>query len=307
MPNRPITADERKHWSTLGHILALEAISEISEWTRTDYAFHGGTSLHLSWNSPRFSEDLNFLLSDACDRRLPKIMNRVISRIHENLLKIDHTLLISMTGKSRGRLAEYRFVLSKPGVLGGVTIKAEFWKVDPLYLMSYRSTSKTPAAPADMLGGYTLAVSPILPAGTLTAAYLDKLTAFATRPHLKWRDIFDFWWITNHAGFTPPDDIVSAFLQNLSAYSTVDELKPEEALRKFTTRFSREDMLAAAVKDLKPFLPAGMWNRFWPDTVAEMVDMTLTGVADVAELVAQHPDNIQAAPGPIGAPDGAPV
>lgn len=33
------------------------------------------------------------------------------------------------------------------------------------------------------------------PGATLATAYADKLTAFATRPNLKWRDVFDLWWI----------------------------------------------------------------------------------------------------------------
>lgn len=288
MPNRPITSEERQQWSTLGHMLTLEAISTVSEWTKNEFAFHGGTSLHLSWNSPRFSEDLDFLLNARCADRLAKIMQRVKDRVQDNLINIDPGIVVSMTDKSRDRLADYRLSLSKPGVLGSVMIKAEFWKVEPLYLTQFQSASKTPAAPPDMLGGYTLNVSAILPAAKLGQAYLDKLTAFATRPHLKWRDLFDFWWITNHAAFEPPADLPTRLEQNLSAYNTVDNLPPAAALRLFTTRYTKAHMLDAAEKDLKPFLAPAAWKRMWPDTVEEMIDVSLAGAIAAAEAMEER-------------------
>lgn len=281
--NRPLTIKERREWSAIGHLLALEAISESKEWSSRDFAFHGGTSLHLSWNSPRFSEDLDFLLDKRAAERLTKVMANVKRHMEERLALIQPGLKVTLADKSRDRLGDFRFTLSKPGVLGQVMVKCEFWKVDPTYLQKYNSTTRSPGVPMD-LGGYQLNLSIILPAATLQAAYIDKLTAFATRPFLKMRDVFDFWWITHNAQFEPPRDLAERLLQNLSVYETVDNLPPADALRAFGRR-SEEEMMAAAEKDLKPFLSPSMWERFWPDTVRTMVQDSLQGAKKAATVV----------------------
>jgi hypothetical protein len=66
------------------------------------------------------------------------------------------------------------------------------------------------------LGGYRLNLNIMLPAATLQSSYVDKLTAFATRPFLKMRDIFDFWWISNNAQFELPKDLADRLLHNRS-------------------------------------------------------------------------------------------
>jgi predicted nucleotidyltransferase component of viral defense system len=286
MINRHITAEEKKHWSALGHLLTLEAIAEVTEWSGDKLAFQGGTSLHLSWNSPRFSEDLDFLLEESAAKRLSKVMGAVSHRVQERLALIDPAFKVQMKDKSRERMGDFRLTLSKPGIIGSVMLKAEFWKVKPVYLQHYKSTPKSPGVPAD-LGGYNLHMNVMMPAATLQAAYFDKLTAFATRPHLKWRDIFDFWWICENSRFEHPktEEIGLRLMRNLSAYQTINDLPAPDALRVFTSRNTPEEMMALAEKDLRPFLTQSMWNRMWPDTVRTMVDYTLREVGSVADLV----------------------
>ncbi len=50
-------------WAQAAHLLFLDSFMQESKWKSDELAFHGGTSLHLSWRSPRYSEDLDFLLS----------------------------------------------------------------------------------------------------------------------------------------------------------------------------------------------------------------------------------------------------
>ena len=73
-----------------------------------------------------------------------------------------------------------------------------------------------------------------MPAATLETAYCDKLTAFATRPYLKWRDIYDLWWIgTQTDAELEVSSIAGQFLHNVSAYQTIVNLSPAQALRRF--------------------------------------------------------------------------
>jgi len=77
-------------------------------------------------------------------------------------------------------------------------------------------------------------ISNPVPAATLETAYCDKLTALATRPYLKWRDLYDLWWIgTQTEARLDLSWVTRQFLHNVSAYRTIDGLSPAQALRKF--------------------------------------------------------------------------
>jgi hypothetical protein len=44
-------------------------------------------------------------------------------------------------------------------------------------------------------------------------------------------------------------------------------------------------MMDAVEMDLRPFLPQTMWNKLWPDTVAEMIDCAVKGAAQAAVVI----------------------
>jgi hypothetical protein len=69
--------------------------------------------------------------------------------------------------------------------------RGEFRRVTAEYLEKYPVALRSPIPPGEMVSR----ISNPVPAATLETAYCDKLTAFATRPYLKWRDIYDLWWI----------------------------------------------------------------------------------------------------------------
>ena len=284
MTKRPITPSERTQWAAMAHLLALQSIGQsetLTNQAERNLAFHGGTSLHLSWGSPRFSEDLDFLLSAKARTRLAKEMDEVVNRMREHLLLIDPELALAVKDKSTDRMGNFHLTLSKPGVLGSVMVKLEFWTVSPTYLERYETTLRTPGVPVN-LGGATVRVNSMLPAATLESAYLDKLTAFATRPHLKWRDLFDFWWLTQAGADTcvhaNNETLCTRFLSHLSAYETVNKLTPDQALKRFALTLGDIDAVAAAAeRDLKPFLPPAMWSQVKGERVIEMVKAARDG------------------------------
>lgn len=304
MNRRHIAESERLGWSTLAHLALLQAIYDTTSWTTGDYAFHGGTSLHLSWNSPRFSEDLDFLLSTAVAKRLDREMAAVADRVRQALVLIDPSLELSFKDRSRkatgqdspapAPMGRFELALSKPGVIGQAMVKLEFWRVAPTYLQGYQTTLRTPGIPLD-LGGLAIRVDAMLPAATLESAYFDKLTAFATRPFLKWRDLFDFWWLHQNADLATiqPAHRVQRFLAHVSAYRTVDDLPPAEALERFADSIAATDELKAATlaradKDLRPFLHKRLWDQLWPQTATAMVELAAGGARQLAALVREH-------------------
>ena len=66
-------------WAQMAHALYLEALMAQAGWSVGDIAFHGGTSLRLSWNSSRYSEDLDFLLS----RKIAEAIGEVCTHLRQ--------------------------------------------------------------------------------------------------------------------------------------------------------------------------------------------------------------------------------
>jgi predicted nucleotidyltransferase component of viral defense system len=290
---QPLNADQATRWSRNVQIHALDALMGESLWNCRQVAFHGGTSLHLSWQSPRFSEDLDFLLAREVEN-LDEIMNRVRKAVEEKFLSEDARFVVEMQDKTRDadRMPVYQVGISHPEVMGKTWVKIEFWRVDADYLSRYTTTSRTPMVPGEMVGQLTHQV----PAADLESAFCDKLTAFATRPFLKWRDIFDLWWIGTQTQ-APLDmaTILPRFQHHLSAYNTLDNLPPAEALRRFTER-DPADVAAKADPELKRWLPERLWRQLHPEGVREMADYAQQVLTAVATALEAPQDNLPALP-----------
>lgn len=111
------------------------------------------------------------------------------------------------------------------------------------------------------------------------------LTAFATRPFLKWRDIYDLWWIgTQTDARLELATVVPQFLHNVSAYDTIDRLSPAQALRKFLEH-DPAGILKRADPDLKRWVPAALWEKLHPRVTAEMIEYTRHALLSVADAI----------------------
>ena len=231
---RRLTPAMATEWAQMAHALYLEALMSQADWGAGEIAFHGGTSLRLSWNSSRYSEDLDFLLSRDAGN-LDKVSRKVAAAIGEMARRVDARFVISMQDKTRdeSRMATYLITVSHPDYTGSARIKAEFWRTQPAYLGQYPTQLRTPQARAASPDSYALTAHPV-PAATLETAYADKLVAFATRPYVKWRDLYDLWWIgTQTAAKLEMRSLCKQFLHNLGAYSTLQGLPPAQALALF--------------------------------------------------------------------------
>lgn len=288
--NRHITPEERAQWASMAHVALLQCIGEAAPWSPGDYAFHGGTSLHLSWNSPRFSEDLDFLLSTHAAKRLKQTMAAIGERLRQTLLVADPPLFAVIKDRSAERMGNFRVTLTRPGVLGSVMVKAEFWLVPPDYLEKYQTASRTPGVPAN-LGSARVRVDTVLPVATIESAYYDKLTAFATRPRLKWRDLFDLWWIDRQLSpETAEHPSVARLHAHLSAYNTADGLSPADAFRRFAGLLDDKEAVAEdAKRDLKPFVSASLWSVLWPAEINNMVELARSRAIKVADILDAEP------------------
>jgi len=282
-----ITQHLANKWAQAAHALFLDSLMREVKWKPGEMAFHGGTSLHLSWRSPRYSEDLDFLLS-----RTAKDVNQVVAKatkhVESKFRRFDPEFTVQLKDRTKNedRMQVFNLSVSHPRIVGNAMVKVDFWKTEDGYLNNYPTELKTPFALGDLSG----IISYPVPAAKLTTAYADKLVAFATRPHLKWRDIYDLWWIGTQTNTDlDREQICMQFQHNISAYTPLNGLAPHKALLEFL-KIDRQLIINKADPDLKLWLPDALWNVIYPDGVNQMVDYVraeLQTLHDEIELIEQ--------------------
>jgi predicted nucleotidyltransferase component of viral defense system len=288
MKKRALSPILALQWAQAAHAQYLNALMSVVDWSAQQFAFHGGTSLHLSWSSARYSEDLDFLLSREVGN-VDKVLAKVLAIMRERFRAMDAQFAIDIKDKSKDpeRMLSFHITVSHAAYIGKAMVKAEFWRTDTAYLVNYPTQFRTPVAP----DGLVVRVMHPVPAATLETAYADKLTAFATRPYLKWRDVYDLWWIgTQSSAQVDVRGATQQFLHNIQAYTPVDGLTPSNALRKFLAN-DRQSIIAKANPDLKRWLPESLWNSLYPNGITQMVDYVFYALQAVADAV----DNLDAA------------
>jgi predicted nucleotidyltransferase component of viral defense system len=282
IPRRPLTPELASQWAASAQYHFLDALMADPQIQYEQIAFHGGTSLHFSWRSPRLSEDLDFLVArSAAD--LNAIVERAGQKVAETFRAEDPQFAIEIQDRTRQeeRMIAYDLRVSHAVYLGKALIKVEFWRVSPEYLVQYPVELRSPIQPGEMVSR----ISNPVPAASLKTAYCDKLTAFATRPYLKWRDIYDLWWIgTQTDARLDLSSVTRQFLHNVSAYQTIDSLSPAQALRKFLENDPAK-VLEKADPDLRRWLPKALWDKLHPRVTTEMVEYVRGALASVADAI----------------------
>ena len=278
--------DLAARWASSAQFRFLDALMADPVLACDQIAFHGGTSLHFSWRSPRRSEDLDFLTALTAEG-IRAAVERAHRRAVEAFLAEDPRFIVDLRDKARSgdRMIAYHLVVSHPDYLGKTLVKVEFWRVDPGYLAGYPVEFRAPVSPGDIVSR----ISNPVPAATLETAYCDKLTAFATRSYLKWRDIYDLWWIgTQTDARLELSTVAPQFLHNVRAYDTIDDLPPAQALRRFLTIHDPEAVIRKADPDLKRWLPDALWARLHPEVTTEMVRYVWYALERVADAIEKN-------------------
>lgn len=294
MRTKPValTREQGMEWAAKMQYQFLNALMEEHSVLSKGLAFQGGTSLHFSWRSPRLSEDLDFLISSRVEEELmARAVTNALQKTREAFLTEDPNFQIEIKDKSRDpdRMLVFHLTAANPQYVGKSMVKVEFWKVTPEYLAKYPTELRSPMKNGDMVS----TVSNAAPAAALETAYCDKLTAFATRPYLKMRDVFDLWWIGTQtdADLAMPK-VTAQFLHNVTAYETINDLAPAAALRKFLEQ-DPEAMFIKAEEELKQWLPEQVWQRYYPEGVRQMIDYTREALSAVADAI-ERPESVSA-------------
>lgn len=294
---RHATAEEKRQWADLGHIAFLDALMYVAPFEIKDIAFQGGTSLHLGWGSPRFSEDLDFLVGRAdAHEIMRKGASAVVRRMTRLLMGHDQRLQVEMRDKTKNgdRMLVFDLVISHADCLGVTKVKTEFWCVPSEYLAQYPSVLRTPILRSGDLMGRIESELP-MPTARLDAILADKIVALAYRGRVKWRDIFDVWWLAEQMERYAPAftirDLAAAAERHATAYEG-------PGLRAGLSSFlqQRERLLSGEGCDLDRWLPQPLSRLLVPDRVPDMVIVTLS-IVDLAVLVLDHPESREASRG----------
>ncbi|MHB1287560.1 MAG: nucleotidyl transferase AbiEii/AbiGii toxin family protein [Leptospirales bacterium] len=269
--------DTKQNVAQTVQILILDAMSRNTSWTVNDIVFQGGTSLSLAYRSPRFSEDLDFIVSK--DLAFPKELSRISSYVCDGLQTSfpGSVVRLSEEKTERNPLHLFMFAIDLPGTHGSVHVKTEFYKVEPDLVRGYDGEYRT------LFG--KMNISPLFSVATTKQIFVDKMFAIGNRGFIKWRDLFDVWWLESHSGLSV--DRIASFPEMFDRCAALYQKVPSDAapglIRFIDTQTS--DLVLLAEKDLKPWISENLWERFYPDVVRKMVETSKKNCETVLDMI----------------------
>jgi predicted nucleotidyltransferase component of viral defense system len=290
MPKRNLTATERFELRQIMHVATLEALLASRRWSPGDLVFQGGTSLHLAHGSPRFSEDLDFLVDSSLS--LGSIGKSIERRLAGSAwLPADAALKVTKAKDGHNPHA-FDVAVGGENMIGSVKVKVEMWAADKDAAIAPLRIS---VVPVRLTSGPQAGMQAFVPAADLQEIHADKIFAVAARPYLKPRDVFDLHWLRkNHA----PGEIGAVTLRDMQTrLATYPNTTLEAWLQAAAARRVELQSAAGAVlEDLKRWLPPS-----WPlsrETVQEMLDEAVRALDEgVAVMQLLHLQVLLQSPG----------
>lgn len=187
-----LSREENFEVASVMHAIILDTLIKQEDWVKSDAVFHGGTSLSIVRNSVRFSEDLDFMITEECAVGLEKAIRGAHDRIALTLNGHYPNGNLELRGPKGQNVSSWVFVWSHPARRGNVQVKAEFLVTKRDLLANYASTHVVPNSRRAVL------VKSHVPVPVLVSAWADKIKAMATRPAFKWRDAYDLSYISRN-------------------------------------------------------------------------------------------------------------
>ena len=304
---RHLTPEESLAAAETLQVALLDGIARARRWAKSELAFQGGTSLHLTYGSPRASEDLDFIV--ASDKGLDAVMNSAISHARafvrqavgpEAELEVKTRQADPASGAPKNPRI-FTVAFRAPVFLESVKVKVEFWVASPAAAAGYDAAVRPAriSQAALMRRPIKLAISQaILPTAELSEIFADKIHAVAGREYLKHRDIFDLWWLEQEGAVLEGDALRKALSNRRKLYPLGNEIDSKWADR-IRTR-AQELLTPANLKsfgqDLRRWLAlgdAGMLSD--PDHVRTIAETAAALLLDAAALVDAAPTKTSAA------------
>jgi predicted nucleotidyltransferase component of viral defense system len=260
------------------HLHLLSALSEAGVLQHV--IFQGGTALRLCYGGERYSEDLDFVCGKAGaylkDVEFDALVDKALETTKQTLQR-DFDIDATQIALKRP---------AQPELVEGSDVNVAAWQI----VVPVNPTPKTPKSrtkiefanvPSYDSKPLTVSAAPglvqiqdvILNAETPNEILADKAVALTARAALKFRDVWDVWFLVNKLGATPDREMV---LKKFADYGTSDiAIKANARLDELAT----DATATAFYAEMKRFLPSAR--------VAQMSQMNQqrTMLSDSADLI----------------------
>ncbi len=249
MAKRTLSAAEAFDLRQALHVSVLEALLASRRWQPGELIFQGGTSLHLAHGSPRFSEDLDFLVKSTLDLRA--IGASIQARLGRSpWIPKDARLTVSPSKEGRNPHA-FDVSIGSASIIGSVRVRVELWQAPASALLPLAVEVR----PVRLLSGPAAGAQAFVPAASLREIYVDKVFALAARPYLKARDVFDLHWL---AGQDNTASTLSCSPADLEVrLATYPSQTPQNWLAQAIARRTELPLKVVSIqRDLKRWLPS---------------------------------------------------
>jgi predicted nucleotidyltransferase component of viral defense system len=215
--SRPSNLTEAENFEIASamHAAILDNLFRETNWVAEQAVFHGGTALALARKSPRFSEDLDFMMTKEAAQELDAVIQKVRERVSLRMASQYDGGRVTLKGPKGEEVTSWNFKWEHPNKRGKVMVKVEFLVTEAALLKGYQSFHMVPTSRG------ALGVSVLVPVPELISAWADKVKAIATRPAFKWRDAFDISWIARclkQEDVIPADEYRAALAATASIY-----------------------------------------------------------------------------------------
>ena len=260
------------------HLHLLSALSEAGVLRHV--VFQGGTALRLCYGGERYSEDLDLVCGKAGaylkDVEFDALVDKALETTKRTLQR-DFDIDAAQIALKRP---------TQPELVKGSDVNVAVWQI----VVPVNPTPKTPKSrikiefanvPSYDSKPLTVSATPglvqiqdvILNAETPNEILADKAVALIARAALKFRDVWDVWFLVNKLGAAPDREMV---LKKFADYGTLD------IAAKVNVRLNelRKDATATAFyAEMRRFLPSAR--------IAQMSQMNLQRamLSDSADLV----------------------
>jgi predicted nucleotidyltransferase component of viral defense system len=260
------------------HLHLLSALSEAGILGHV--IFQGGTALRLCYGGERYSEDLDFVCGKAGsylkDVDFDGLVDRALE-ITKKTLQRDFDINAAQIVLKRP---------AQPELVKGSDLNIAAWQI----VVPVRSTPNTPTSrikiefanvPSYDSKPVAVGVTPglvqiqdvILNTETPREILADKAVALTARTALKFRDVWDVWFLFNKLSATADREMV---LKKFADYGTTDvEAKANARIE----QLAQEDTAKAFLVEMKRFLPSAR--------VAQISQMNLQRImlSECADLI----------------------
>ena len=187
MKKIPIGPAEHASIAAAMQILALSAITRAKVWAPGELAIQGGTALHLAYGSPRYSEDLAFIIKS--DAGLDRIARATATHIQGGLSAPYPGAVVSVkvcneAGMPPRNPRMYTFTMSPPlDRLGSVKVRLDFRVTDDAghYLTEPKNAAIPGTSRLDIRLEQARNFNAVVLTGTQSEILIDKIHAMACR------------------------------------------------------------------------------------------------------------------------------